>query len=196
MVKRVSHVGKHFKVSLAAAEAFKAALPLRPHREQALADHSACAGVDGCETCKAYEDHVEIITRELDLGVYSFHPIDAADVPSAPWYDAAQAQEWDRGRELYLALCEAADVKPVKRVEIGDLIWANVVLRWIERTMRVPDGSTVGKRLRLREFQRNVVRKTYGSGFGAHSKTVRQALEKRLPHHYAQIDTEQAHSDS
>jgi hypothetical protein len=195
MVKRVSHVGKHFKVSLAAAEAFREAMPLRPHREQALADHSACAGVDGCEKCATYEDYVQVITRELDLGVYSFHPIDAADVPSAPWFDAAQAQEWDRARELYLALCEAADVKPVKRVEIGDLIWANVVLRWIERTMRVPDGSTVGKRLRLREFQRNIVRKTYGSGFGKHAETVQAALKKRLPHHYAQIDTEQAHSD-
>jgi hypothetical protein len=176
MVKRVSHIGKYLKVSLAAAEAFKAALPLRLHREQALADHKACAGVDGCPTCAAYEDYVEVLTRELELGVYSFHPIDAADVPSAPWFDAAQAQEWDRARELYLALCETAGVEPAKRVEISDLMWSQVVLRWIERTIRTPDGSTVGKRLRLRPFQRNIVRKTYGSGFGEHAATVREAM--------------------
>ena len=35
-------------------------------------------------------------------------------------------------------------------------------VRWVERHGRVPDGPSVGKRFRLREFQRDIVRSIYG----------------------------------
>jgi hypothetical protein len=56
-IKRDRHV-----LTPEAVEAFVAALKLRTHREQQIGDSTSCAGIDSCETCKAYERHVAVVS--------------------------------------------------------------------------------------------------------------------------------------
>jgi hypothetical protein len=159
-----------------AVEAFVASLPLRAHREQAIGDHEACGGVDRCSTCDEYENLVAELAEALDLAPNEMNPLDVADVPSAPWLDESEASKWNAARALYVDLCEAAGIEPVRRIEISDLHAGHRMVRWLERFCREVDGPRIGKRLRLRPWQRDVVRRIYGS-FGAHSETVCQALK-------------------
>jgi hypothetical protein len=175
MVKRVSHIGKRFTVSPAAAEAFRAALPLRAHREQAIGDHEACGGIDRCPTCDKYENLVAELAEALDLEPNETNPLDVADVPSAPWLDEIAAAKWNDARRLHVELCEVANIKPTRRIQPSDLHLGHTMVRWLERMCRTPDGPNIGKRVRLRPFQRDVVMRTYGA-FGEHSDTVCQAL--------------------
>jgi hypothetical protein len=159
-----------------AVEAFVAALPLRAHREEAIGDHEACGGVDRCPTCDEYENLVGELAEALDLAPNEMNPLDVADVPAAPWLDALDAGKWVAARALYVDLCEAAGLEPVRRAEISDLHAGHRMVRWFERHCREVDGPRIGKRLRLRPWQRAIVRRIYGS-FGAHSETVCQALK-------------------
>jgi hypothetical protein len=159
----------------AAVEAFTAALPLRAHREEAIGDHSACAGVDRCRDCGRYEDLVAELAEALDLSPNEWNPLDVVDCPPAPWLDETEASKWTAARALYVELCDAGGIEPVRRADISDLHAGHRMVRWLERFCREVDGPRIGKRLRLRPWQRDVVRRIYGS-FGAHSETVCQAL--------------------
>jgi hypothetical protein len=163
----------------AAVEAFTAALPLRAHREEAIGDHSACDGIDRCRDCGRYEDLVAELAEALDLAPNETSPLDVADVPAAPWFDKIAAAKWEAARALYVELCEAAGLKPSRRVQISDLHLGHTMVRWLERMCRAPDGQNIGKRIRLRPFQRDVVMRTYGA-FGEHSETVRQAMALKV----------------
>jgi hypothetical protein len=163
-------------ITTAAAEAFKAALPLRKHREEAIGNHDACGGVDRCPTCDEYENHVAKLAAALDLAPNEVNPIDVADIPAAPWFDVFEAGKWEAARRWYVDLCRAAGLEPSHRVEISDLHLGHATVRWIERVCRTPDGAGIGKRMRLRPFQRDAVLRIYGGGFGEHRDTVCQAL--------------------
>jgi hypothetical protein len=164
-----------------AVEAFVAALPLRPHREEAIGDdHAACAGIDGCEICGRYEDLVAELAEALDLSPNEVSPVDVSDVPAAPWLDASEACKWVAARALYVELCEAAGIEPVRRIEISDLHAGHRMVRWLERFCREVDGPRIGKRLRLRPWQRDIVRRIYGS-FGSNAGLVCQALALKRP---------------
>jgi hypothetical protein len=177
MVKRISSaVTKKLKISQVAVDAFKEALPLRLHREEAIADYDACGGVGRCETCDRYEDLVLVLSLELKLRAAAISPIDAADVPPAPWLDEDKAEQWERARELYCLLCDAAGIDRAKRAEITDFVNHQRIIRWAERHCYVPEGPDVGKRLRLRPFQRDIVRQIYGNGFGEDGDVIREAL--------------------
>jgi hypothetical protein len=158
-----------------AVEAFVASLPLRPHRENAVGDHEACGGVDRCNICDEYENLVAELAEALALSPNETNPIDVADVPAAPWLDKIAAAKWEAARALHVELCEAAGVDPARHIQPSDLHLGHTMVRWLERHCRTPDGPNIGKRVRLRPFQRDVVMRTYGA-FGEHSETVRQAL--------------------
>jgi hypothetical protein len=120
---------------------------------------------------------VFVLGRELKLTTLDISPIDVADVPAAPWLDEARAESWERARELYNALCDLAGIdRGAKRAEITDFVKHQTVIRWIERHCYVPEGPDIGKRLRLRPFQRDIVRRIYGCGFGEHGDVIREAL--------------------
>jgi hypothetical protein len=175
MVKRKSSIGARFKVSLDAAQAFKSALLLRPHREKAIADYDMCGGVDCCDVCDKYENLVAELAEALSLAPNETNPIDVGDVPSAPWLDEIAAAKWNDARRLHVELCKVANIKPARRIQPSDLHLGHTVTRWLERHCRTPDGPNIGKRVRLRPWQRDIVRRTYGA-FGEHSDVVCQAL--------------------
>ena len=173
-IKRDRHV-----LTPEAVEAFVAALKLRTHREQQIGDSTSCAGIDGCETCKAYERHVAVVSRHLHVAPWGFHPVDVADCPPPPWFDAAAAKAWENARRTYCDLCDAAGVKRAKRVEVSDVTRSHITLRWIERLLRIPEGGKVGQPVRLRPWQRDIVRSIYGTGFGDAGDDIRRALAVR-----------------
>ncbi len=56
---------------------------------------------------------------------------------------------------------------------------SHITLRWIERLLRIPEGGKVGQPVRLRPWQRDIVRSIYGTGFGDAGDDIRRALAVR-----------------
>jgi hypothetical protein len=180
MVKRNSkNVKRRKDIPPEALEAFRAALPLRPHREEALGPRPVCAGIGECETCNRYEDLVEIITMSLSLPPWQTHPIDVVDCEPAPWLDVAEAEQWESARGIYRLLCLATNTKCATCTPVTDFTRHHTLVRWTERYARIPEGPDVGKRARLREWQREQYRRVYGDGFGAHGDLIRETLGDR-----------------
>jgi hypothetical protein len=153
--------GQRRRVRNDAAETFKAALALRPHREAALVDPNFCPGIDACATCIEYEDHVERLRLCLSLTANQTSPIDVVDLDAPP---ELVAEDWDDARILYVDLCEASGVEPATKLSVHELSSPHRNIRWVERNARIPDGPKVGQRARLREWQRHNIRKIYGNG--------------------------------
>lgn len=168
-------VSRH-RVNNAGVAAFAEALPLRLHREEQIASGKNCSGVGTCGTCDKYEDLVEQVGSALALTPDDWHPIDVTDCNPAPWFTDQDAERWQQAREVYRDLCDAAGIEPVTHCEISDTIRHQQIIRWMERHCRIPEGPDLGKRPRLREWQRDAIRSIYGNGLGALAPMIRKKL--------------------
>jgi hypothetical protein len=74
---------------------------------------------------------------------------------------AEERAGWDRARDQHVALAKAAKIKPLKKALITDVCRGQANVRWVERHGEIPDGPSVGKPVRLLEFQREVIRRIY-----------------------------------
>jgi hypothetical protein len=89
------------------------------------------------------------------------------------------AEDWEDARALYLELCDASGVEPSTKISVHDISRPHRNIRWVERNARIPDGPKVGKRVRLRDWQRDNIRKIYGNG-DVGETVVRDAYSPRI----------------
>jgi hypothetical protein len=151
MVRRVSKTGRSGFTHDAIA-AFAAAMPLREHREKQLHNSDACPGIGHCAVCDEYEDHVATIATALGLAPHERNPIDAFDALHPPWLDETAAMDWEKARGIHVELAAAAGIPPVTTIPTWDLSRPRTMLRWIERSTRIPEGPGVGaNRARVRQ---------------------------------------------
>ena len=178
MVKRVSRSVRRRPELPAAAKLFAEALKLRQHREDAIDDDKTCPGRGQCSVCDHYEDLVAEISSVLHISPEEMHPLDVADVPAPPWWEPNQVDDWERARKLYVELCASAGLEPQSWLTLRDFDEGQTIVRWIERQIPVPAGlAGTGTPLRLRDWQRNVVRNIYAS----RGRKIRDVLEGSDP---------------
>lgn len=146
-----------------AVETFTRAYHLRDHREQQLADGDACPGRGRCEKCDEYEAHVIELDRLLGLAPHEQSPLDVMVSKPPPWFNAQAAAAWTKASGFRTALREAAGLPDVK-MDIFELSRPQRNIRWTERHCHVPEGPDVGRPVRLREWQRDEIRRIYGPG--------------------------------
>jgi hypothetical protein len=163
MVKRRSSIPRiRAELSEETAQAFKAALKIRDHREAQLADDKHCRGVGLCETCDAYERLVAIVNAALDVRPWQLSPVDVVDAPPPLTWSANEQADWDRTRVQHVELAKVAKVKPRRRALFTDACRGQAAVRWTERHGAIPDGPSVGQPFRLLAFQREIIREVYG----------------------------------
>jgi hypothetical protein len=178
MVKRSSRIPRiNAEISEEAAQAFKAALKIRAHREAQLADDRHCTGIGECQTCDEYERLVAIVDTALGVKPCELSPIDVFDASAPPMWKDRQREDWERARAQHVALAKAAKMVPVKKGLLTDGCRAQLNVRWIERYCKIPDGPNVGKPFRLWEFQRDIIRGIYGDP--AYWQAVDAVLKKK-----------------
>ena len=174
MVKRISRGVRRRPEISEAAKLFAEALKLRDHREDAIDDDRSCPGRGRCGTCDHYEELVAKIANILGLSVDEVHPIDVGDIEPPPWWELNQIEAWEGARRLYVDLCAAAGVEPQRRLAMREFDEGQTIVRWIERMIPVPAGlSGSGVPLRLRGWQRDIVRRIYAS----QGKKIRDVLD-------------------
>jgi hypothetical protein len=180
MIKRSSSIPR-IRAELAeeTAQAFKQALKLRDHREAQLANDKHCRGVGLCETCDKYERLVAIVNTALDVRPWQLSPVDVVDGPPPPMWSAVEQADWNRARDLHVALAKAAGMEPLKKALITDACRGQVNVRWVERHGEIPDGPSVGQPFRLMPFQRDIIREIYADP--AYWTAVATVAGKRPP---------------
>ena len=148
-----------------AVEAFTQALPHREHRKLQLMDSSSCPGRGRCEICDDYEQNVQVLHGLVGLHPSVPSPLDvfASDEPP-PWFKRNKAEAWSKAVDMRKLLDKAAGLETPTTGMITDVTRAHINLRWIERVCMIPDGFDVGKPVRLRDFQREVICKIYSGG--------------------------------
>jgi hypothetical protein len=174
VVKRISRGVRRRPEISEAAKLLAEALKLRDHREDAIDDDRSCPGRGRCGTCDHYEELVAKIANILGLSVDEVHPIDVGDIEPPPWWELNQIEAWEGARRLYVDLCAAGGVEPQRRLSMREFDEGQITVRWIERMCPVPGGLVgSGEPLRLRDWQRAVVKKIYGST----GKKIRDVLD-------------------
>jgi hypothetical protein len=159
------------------AQAFKAALKNRNHREVQIYDSDSCPGIGQCEICNAYERAVAIVDKALGIKPHELSPIDVADIPAPPMWDDRERADWARARAQHVDLARAAGIPPQPKALLTDICRGQYNIRWIERHCFVPDGPRVGEPFRLMEFQRDIIRGIYGDA--GYLKVIDSLMKKR-----------------
>jgi hypothetical protein len=172
MAKRV-----HAEINNDIAQAFKAALKIRDHREAQLADDKHCRGVGLCEICDEYERLVAVVDSAVAVEPWELSPVDVIDGPAPPMWTDQERAVWDRARDLHVLLAKSAKMKPSKKALLTDACRGHMNVRWGERFCKIPDGPKVGQPLRLWEFQRDIIRSIYADP--GYWKAVDAVLKKK-----------------
>ena len=150
MVKRSSSIPRiNAEISDEVAQAFKAALKFRDHRETQLANDKHCKGIGVCEVCDEYEKQVAIVDTAMNVKPWQLSPVDVVDAPPPPMWKADMQADWDRARDQHVALAKAAKMKPRKKGLLTDGCRGHLNVRWCERYCKIPDGPSVGQPFRL-----------------------------------------------
>jgi integrase len=91
MAKRV-----HAEINNDIAQAFKAALKIRDHREAQLADDKHCRGVGLCEICDEYERLVAVVDSAVAVEPWELSPVDVIDGPAPPMIGKPKSESSER----------------------------------------------------------------------------------------------------